>query len=160
MTEHSGSCCFTGHRVIPTAHIQPLYEKLLESVEVARRNGFRDFYTGGAVGFDRLAASAVLKAKEKYGDISLHLLLPCLGQEEKWSREEQEAFHLECERADEVQYLALSYYDGCMRARNQALVDVADMCFAYVTNPRSGAGQTMRMAKEKGITVLNLADLI
>ncbi len=158
--EVRGTCCFTGHRVIPTANIEPLQAKLLECVEVARRNGCRDFYTGGAMGFDRLAASAVLAVREKYGDIRLHLILPCLDQEEKWPREEQEAFHRECENADEVQHLALSYYDGCMKVRNQALVDVADLCFAYVTNPRSGAGQTVRMAKEKGITVLNLAELI
>jgi uncharacterized phage-like protein YoqJ len=112
------------------------------------------------MGFDRLAASAVLKVREKYGDIRLHLILPCLGQEEKWPQEEQEAFRRECESADEVEHLALSYYDGCMKARNQALIDASDLCFAYVTNARSGAGQTLRMAKEKGIPTVNLAELI
>ena len=154
------SCSFTGHRIIPHAHLTPLTEKLREVVAIAYRNGTRDFFTGGAMGFDRLAASIVLEMKQNHPDVRLHLVLPCEGQEEKWSPDEQEAYRKERAAADTVEVLSPYYYEGCMKVRNQALIDRADMCVAYVTNPRSGAGQTLRMAQKYNVSCVNLADLI
>ncbi len=39
------------------------------------RYGIRSFYVGSRGNFDRLAARAILRLKERYGDISLTLLL-------------------------------------------------------------------------------------
>lgn len=51
------------------------------------------------------------------------------------------------------------YYNGCMKARNARLVELAtDYCICY-WNPkdfRSGTGQTVHMAQKKGIEVINL----
>ena len=43
-----------------------------------------------------------------------------------------------------------------MKRRNERLVELADYCICYCTNPRSGTGQTVRMAKDKGIDIINL----
>ena len=61
--------------------------------------------------------------------------------------------------ADEVICLSSRYYDGCMQKRNQAMVDVSSACIAYLTRPRSGAGQTVRMAENAALTVIHVAPL-
>ena len=50
------------------------------------------------------------------------------------------------------------YTKSCMRLRNQRLVELADCCICYCSDPagRSGTAQTVRMAKQKGIPVINL----
>ena len=58
--------------------------------------------------------------------------------------------------ADSVEYLEDSYTDGCMRRRNQRLVDLADYLVAYVNRTNSGSAQTVRMAQAKSIKVFNL----
>ena len=155
-----GVCSFTGHRKIPTAQLASLEAKLAEIVTLLYTRGVRDFYTGGAMGFDRMAARTVLALKKTYPHVRLHLLLPCRGQDAGWQAKEKAAYERECKAADEVTYLADQYYEGCMQVRNQALVDHAHIMVAFVTNPRSGAGQTVRMAKAKGVPVINLAELL
>ena len=59
-------------------------------------------------------------------------------------------------RADSVEYLSEEYTDGCMRERNQRLVDLSDILIAYVSRYSSGAAQTVRMAEKAGKTVYNL----
>ena len=71
------SVCFTGHRTIAedketlSARLYALLERLVTEQKVT------DFYTGGAVGWDALAALTVLKLRESYPEVKLHLVLPC-----------------------------------------------------------------------------------
>ena len=60
-------------------------------------------------------------------------------------------------RAEAIVYLSDFYTDTCMRERNQFMVDHSSCCVAYYNGfPRSGAGQTVRMAKKAGIPVKNV----
>lgn len=67
------SVCFTGHRTIAedkeklSARLYALLERLVTEKKVT------DFYTGGAVGWDALAALTVLKLRESYPEVKLHL---------------------------------------------------------------------------------------
>ena len=155
MTEKT--CAFTGHRAIPKDETEPLRRRLAETVERLYREGYRVFLAGGALGFDRMAADAVLSLRKKYPEIRLHLVLPCGDQERLWRFSERLAYHKQVKQADEVTVLAERYYDGCMQARNARLIDGADYLVAYVTRTRSGAAQTLRMAERKGIGITNLA---
>ena len=56
------TCCFTGHRRIPPEVVAPLRERLEAEIESLIRQGVRYFGAGGALGFDPLAAEAVLEA--------------------------------------------------------------------------------------------------
>lgn len=152
------SCCFTGHRTIPAADRARLAALVLSAMRQVYRRGVRRFFCGGAVGFDLLAAQAVLAAREKCPGLSLSLLLPCADQCRGWRAEDIALYEDICRRSDEVRVLAPHYYDGVMRLRNEALVDAADICIAYCTREASGAAQTVRLARRKGIEVLNLAD--
>lgn len=67
------SCFFIGHRDAPEA----IYPQLLAEVErhIAEL-GVTEFIVGHYGGFDRLAARAVISAKQRHSNISLLLLLP------------------------------------------------------------------------------------
>lgn len=59
--------------------------------------------------------------------------------------------------ADTVEICSEHYFDGCMKLRNQRLVDLADLCVCYYSDKqRSGTGQTVRMAEQKRIFIINM----
>ena len=67
------SCFFIGHReadesLIP--HLLTILSRLIEE------NHVTSFYLGGYGGFDRVAAAAVKKLKDKYPEVLLMLVLP------------------------------------------------------------------------------------
>ena len=67
------SCFFIGHREA-SQEIVPALEEAIEKHIVDY--GVTEFLVGGYGGFDRLAASAVIRAKQCYPQISLALVLP------------------------------------------------------------------------------------
>lgn len=71
------TCCFTGHREIPSGQRRRIFAKTEEAIEGLIKKGYLYFGAGGALGFDTIAAFAVLKLKERYPDIRLILVLPC-----------------------------------------------------------------------------------
>ncbi len=158
MNDNEKICIFTGHRAVPHACAARLKQLLEDTVEALYGEGVRIFCAGGAMGFDRMAADAVLGVRGRHPAVRLCLILPCRGQENLWSLSERRAYQSQVQAADEVICLAEHYYDGCMRVRNQALADRADICVAYVTDPRSGSYQTVRMASARGVPVINLAE--
>ena len=67
------TCCFTGHRIIK---ITPeLVQRLRDAIVDVIGKGVMEFYNGGAIGFDMLAAETVIELKAEYPDIKLHMLL-------------------------------------------------------------------------------------
>ena len=125
------TCCFTGHREIPSKAYRRLFSKTEEMVESLIKEGYLFFGAGGALGFDTIAALVVLKLKEKYPDVRLILVLPCLSQTR-----------------------------GCMHKRNRHLVDNSSACIAYLTENKGGTAYTVDYAQKHGLTVYNVAELI
>lgn len=154
------SCCFTGHRRLPTGEAGIRLISLVEdAVRKAHAMGIRRFFAGGALGFDMLAAAVVCRLRDgELPDISLHLLLPCRDQDIRWSERDRERYRKMIALADTHEYLYEAYADGVMAARNRALVAAADLCIAYMVSPGSGTGLTVSMAKQRGIPVINLAE--
>lgn len=156
------NCCFTGHRYLPTGETRTRLIALLESeVRAAYAAGCRRFFAGGALGFDMLAAAVVCRLRDsELSDISLHLLLPCHGQDARWSEPERARYAEMLRLADSYHYVSQEYSREAMSLRNRALVTAADLCIAYMTNPASGTGGTVSMARRRGIPIRNLADLL
>lgn len=150
------ACSFTGHRRIKPEHKRALLELLARAVNYAYENGCREFFTGGAIGFDTEAARAVIRFRIDHPDVRLILLLPCQDQDDGWSDSQRDSYGYILRVADEIRYTSDYYHDGCMKIRNQALVDSCDILIAYLSDSRSGAGQTVRMAEKQGKTVYNL----
>ncbi len=158
------SVCFTGHRTIAedkeklSARLYTLLERLVTEQKIT------DFYTGGAVGWDALAALTVLKLRESYPEVKLHLVLPCPFEEQstKWNETQKTEYLHILGLVDSVEQVSERYYNGCMKARNARLVELASDCCICYWNPsnfRSGTGQTVRMAQKKGIEVINLFEM-
>ena len=150
------TCCFTGHRILK---ITPeLVQRLRKAIIDVIGKGATDFYDGGALGWDLLCAEIVIELKAKYSDIKLHLILPCPQKEQTkvWNTAQVEKYEKILNTADSVTAVSEHYTKDCMRRRNQQLVDLADCCICYCKNPRSGTGQTVRMAEHKEIPVFNI----
>jgi uncharacterized phage-like protein YoqJ len=125
-------------------------------VKYAYDNGCRKFITGGAIGFDTLAAREIIKFRISHPDVSFILALPCVNQDENWSDGQKDAYSYTLSVADEVVYISEEYTPTCMKERNRYLVEEADILIAYASRFASGAGQTVRMAKSLGKQVYNL----
>ena len=150
------SCSFTGHRQIKDSHRKNISDLLQRAIAYAYSQGCRDFYSGGAVGFDTLAAREVLRFRISHSDARLVMLLPCIDQGKRWSCSERDSYEYLLREANEVRYISEEYTDSCMKKRNLALAEAADLMIAYVCRKNSGAGQTVRMADKLGRQIYNL----
>lgn len=151
-------CCFTGHRGFTTMSdsevASKLEKKLIELIEIEK---FSDFRAGGAIGFDSLAALAVLRLKKKYPHIKLHLLLPCRTQDKYFTPLERKIYNYTIENADSVTYIQEKYTRNAMFARNCALVEGSDLCLAFLERLSGGTYQTVNYARKRNVRTINLA---
>lgn len=153
------TCCFTGHRAIASAELPALKQRLENTIETLINQGVVFYGCGGAIGFDMLAGFTVLDFKEKYRAVKLIMVLPCRNQDVNWSQNDKAAYKKLLAAADKIVYVSEQYFDGCMRERNLHLVENSGFCIAYLKHGRSGTAQTVRFAKEQGLTIFNLADI-
>ncbi len=150
-------CCFTGHRDIPDDRYVRTMQLLRQKILKLYTEGYRIFNAGGALGFDTMAAQAVLKLKESFPDVQLHLYLPYPRQAEKWSKKDRAVYEYILKHSDRITYAADEYNSMCTNIRNRALVDNADLCIAYCTQTTGGTVYTMNYALDNGVDVINLA---
>ena len=154
--EKSMTCSFTGHRQI-SAEARPSLKALLDkAVEYAYSEGCRTFICGGALGFDTMAARAVISFRMKHSDVRLVLALPCLDQDAMWSEAQKNSYSFTLEAADEVIYVSEEYTKSCMAERNAYLANKCDILIAYSGRSNSGAAQTVRMAEKQNKRIYNL----
>jgi len=152
------TCCFTGHRVIPSGEKETIRNLLETAIEKAIQDGYRFFGAGGALGFDTLAAQTVLTLKQQYPHIRLILVLPCINQANGWKQADIDEYERIKSLADKVVYTSTEYTYGCMHKRNRHLVDNSSLCICYLTKVSGGTAYTVRYAESKKISVFNLAD--
>lgn len=157
------SCCFTGHRKIETAKVYNLVQKLHLEIDYMIGCGVRDFYAGGALGFDTLAALAVLLRKRRGDDVRLHLMIPCPDQCSRWSERDIYIYNDIMSKADSVKVLCDHYHSGVMQMRNRAMVDASRYCICYwdrdiASANKGGTLYTYKYAKKLGRKIINLWD--
>lgn len=152
-------CCFTGHRGIVEGEKSILVTRLDDIIKKLIDQGIVFFGSGMAVGFDMLAAQAVLKARKCNPAVKLIAVLPCSNQDERWNADDKKTYRKLLDAADKIVHVTNKpYSDGCMAARNKHLVSHSGVCVAYMRHGRSGTAQTVRMAREHGLKIINLAD--
>ena len=154
------SCAFSGHRDIPEADITQIYAHLTTLLRELIDNGCTDFYAGGALGFDTIAALIVLQLRGEYPDIKLHLLLPYADQSGAWQQSDCDTYEFIKSHSNSFEYLSKDYYRGCMQARNKALVDKSELVVCYMTRNIGGTANTIRYAKSCGRRVINIAPAV
>jgi len=156
------TCAFTGHRpksfpwgYDETAQSCVLLKKLLaEQIGTLADRGVTDFLSGMALGTDLWCSQVVLGLKQSNPAVKLHCILPCEGQESKWTASSQEQYRSILKRADNVFYVHRTYHANCMLERNRYMVDHSSILFAVYNGAwRSGTGATVRYAKQMGRTI-------
>ena len=156
-------CAFTGHRPksFPWKYDESapdcvlLKEVLAAQIEALANRGVTDFLSGMAQGTDLWCSQIVLDLKKKNPALKLHCVLPCKGQESKWTALAQEHYHSILAQANEVVYVRQEYSRDCMLERNRYLVDHSSFLLAvYNGTWRSGTGATVRYALKQGREVI------
>lgn len=160
MIDRSRTACFTGHREIPENNKKQLEFLLDKVIEDLYRKGVVFYGSGGAYGFDMLAESAVLRAKQRHSEIKLILVLPCRDHDKYWTESNKMQFAEILRKADKVVYTADSYFSGCMHKRNRHLVSYSGYCVAYSVKTGGGTAYTIDYAARNGLKIVNLAEFL
>ena len=154
------TACFTGHRRIKPELLSDVTQKLDIVIARLAEKGIARFLTGGALGFDTLAARRVIEAKKEDPRISLTLVLPCRDQTKMWTRlVDINEYRYIKEAADEIVYIQEFYDAECMMKRNIYMVDSSSVCIAYFEGRSGGTQNTVKYAKSRGVSVINLSRL-
>lgn len=151
--------CFTGHRAMTESEIKDAAVLVSKQIAELYAKGIRNYFAGGALGFDLAAAVTVLNMKRVYPDITLNLALPCPEYQSKWKRSEIELFERVRNRADSEVFVSEDYHKGCMQMRNKYMVDRSVICIAYLNKKEGGTYNTVTYALKKGLEIINLKDV-
>jgi uncharacterized phage-like protein YoqJ len=152
-------CCFTGHRAF-SENKEKLFYVLSVLLDNMINEGYTVFRAGGALGFDMLAAEAVIQKKENGRNVRLELMLPCREQDAGWNAVNKARYKNILLNADSVEYISDSYTPECMHVRNRRLVDGSHLCIAYCNRNRGGTAYTCRYAEKNGVHIINLASYL
>lgn len=150
------ACCFTGPRSLPQNAIECITVRLNAEVEALIRQGVTHFLSGGARGFDLIAAALVVSKKEMGNDLHLHFILPYREYDALWSEREKKLCRDLLSEADTVRYIADFFRPGCIKKRDRYLIDHADYCI-YAPLPESGdVEQAVQYAGRKGLHLISI----
>ena len=155
------SCFFTGHRSFSYKKDPDVLDYLGNLLPILAENGVTNFYSGGALGWDKECEFIIyIMKKMYYPQIKLHLVLPCPPeiQSQNWSKKDKAEFKTRLEAADSVKIVSDENDKDCMKKRNARLVESGDICVCYFNRKdfRSGTGQTVRMAEKANKIIFNL----
>ena len=158
--------CFTGHRKVPGKSYGEwggVCTVVMDVIRAAYVKGFRNFICGGAIGFDTVAATAVLEVMREYYDINLIMAIPFRNQACKWPTEVRDNYDTILSQADKVVYvdeeLCLDnpgvYAASKMFVRNKHMVDASEAMVACVSDvSTSGSAHCIKYAQSKSVPVL------
>ena len=134
------SCFFIGHREVDD-RLLPRLELVID--RLIREEGVRYFYVGGYGCFDRLAAAAVRRMKQKYPDITLMLVLPYHPSERPTEAPEgfDGTYHPEGLERTPRRY-------SIVRA-NRIMVDSCDWLVCYVRHGASNSRKLLEYARRR-----------
>ncbi|MDO5141777.1 MAG: SLOG family protein [Eubacteriales bacterium] len=157
------TCCFSGYRVekMPfraddARAVDALCAALGRAVEQAVAAGYTRFLSGMSTGFDLWAAEAVLRVREQL-PVQLLCAIPFDRQAERYPPAWKQRFNSCLLAADRVYALSRQYHVGCYAARNRFMVEASSRLICYFDGRPGGTAQTVRMAEQAGLTIVNLA---
>lgn len=148
-------CCFSGHRVIQQ-EILPQIEIAVEKAVIELiSKGVIFFGSGGALGFDQIAAETILRLKKEYPHIRLVMVLPCPPEQQslKWNDEQKKRYFNILEQADKVRVLSPQYTNNCMLDRNRHMVDNSAYLVCYLRKSSGGTFYTVNYAENRDLQI-------
>lgn len=159
------TCAFTGYRPSKMpwgddetdARCVEFKFRLRESLEYLIGRGYADFLSGGALGFDQMAAEIVLSLREKYPWIRLIMVIPFAGQADRWTAAQRRRWLDIIEASDRVVHISHDYDRGVFFRRNHYLVEQADLMLAAYDGRPGGTAGTVAYARRHGKRIVRLA---
>ncbi len=162
------TACITGHRSksLPWGYDESRQNCLRFKADTKKvfqgsiEYGLSTYLTGMAEGFDMIGAELLFKLRKKYKHVKVIAVIPCLGQESKWSRSQQKRYKKILSKCDDIIILSDHYTPTCINDRNRFMVEHSSVCIACWNGKPSGTGNTVRFAKEKGnkVRIINPED--
>lgn len=157
-------CAFTGYRPakLPWGYDErdarciEFKFRLRESLEYLIGRGYVDFLSGGALGFDLMAAEMVLSLREKYPWVRLVMVIPFDGQADRWPEAARQRWRRAIETSDRVVHISHQYDRGVFFRRNHYLVEHADLLLAAYDGQSGGTAGTVAYARRHGVRVARL----
>lgn len=157
-------CCFTGYRpsklpfnISNTDVNYLLFQKsIYNTLKSLIEDGCLFFYTGMAMGFDILAAEAVINLKHEFSDIKLICAIPFDGQSNTFTGEWKNRYDYILENADEQIVVSSEYHLGCYQKRNIYMVDNSDYIVTWYDGQLGGTRNTLKYAEKKRRYIINL----
>ena len=143
------SCFFIGHRETSSEVLPALVEAVEQHIV---EYGVTEFIVGNYGNFDRMAAKAVIEAKERHPNITLSMLIP---------------YHPAERPIEPTQGFDNTFYPPSMEKvprrlaivrANRYMVDHVEYLIAYAWHPASNARDLMEYAQKKGISTTNLGE--
>lgn len=164
------NCCFTGHRPkqLPwgnnrnDARHKKMIKILENLIDDLIKEGYTDFYSGMALGFDTFAAELIIKKAKKNPNIHLHAVIPCPNQADLWNESDKKIYNKLLKKCSTKTLISPIYTKSCMLLRNQYMVDNSSAVICLWNGTFSGGtAYTVRYAKKMNRTlyVINPHDL-
>ena len=141
-------------------HADALPGVLEQVIRALYSAGVYRFVTGGALGFDTLAAETVLSLRPELERLHLTVVAPFLRQADRWPECDRARYERICASADDYRVLRSAYTRFCMRERNHVMADMSGVCVAYLLRRPSGTAQTVDYAMQSGLYVISVADIL
>lgn len=156
------TCCFTGHRPqkLPWGFNEDdercieMKRKLKQEIINSIKNGYINFITGMALGFDMICAEMVLELKKTYPHIKLIGAIPCKDQYKVWKAEQIERYKEILTHCDCVRCLYDKYTDNCMLERNDYMLNNSSLVIALYDGKGGGTGYTIKKAQSKNLNIV------
>jgi uncharacterized phage-like protein YoqJ len=160
LTDKQKTACFTGHRILSKKDIEKILVNLNNEIDRLIGQGVTNFISGGAIGFDQIAASLIIAKKQQNSKLGLKLIfiLPCKNQDERWNDRQKNLYQSLLKEADEIYYVSDVYTSECLRERNKGMVDKSAYCICAMTSKISGTAQTVNYAIDKNLKVTNILE--
>ena len=150
---------FFGHRQIDNALI--IDKRLDEYIsDLICKKEYVEFLVGRDGEFDKMAASAVRRAKKQYSYYSNNSLVLVLPYSRAEFTNNEQAF---LEYYDEVEICeksAKAHYRAAIQIGNKVMVDRSDLVISCIQYQNGGAYKTIKYAEKIGKHIVNIAEEI
>lgn len=145
-------CCFCGHSKIYDSY--KLAESIKDSAKkIILQENISEFWVGNYGGFDKLCASVINELKSEYPNIKLNLILPYLTQEILKNKDFYNKRFDNIILAELPEYTPKKY---SITECNKYMLNHSRFVICYITHDWGGAYQTLKYAKRKNLTIINI----
>ena len=140
-------CTFFGHRECSGLDRTTLRREVEEQIA----QGVDRFYVGHQGQFDNMVRDVLTELKEKYPHISFAVVLAYLPSQRKGYDDCGSSIYPEGLEAVPPRF--------AIEKRNKWMIARSDRCLCFINYPFGGAFRFARLAKKKGLAVINLGNL-